>query len=96
MRATRSSPNFPYTGDNSSYQQASEQVKLLERRHPAPRDVRAKGGVSQQDLDQSETQLNIAKMQLEAARRATSSRPRPRCRHRRPFQGRQKFRAWAR
>src|SRR5574344_1213479 len=62
---------FSYTGDNSSYQQASEQVKLLETTTQRLRDVRAKGGVSQQDLDQSETQLSIAKMQLEAARRAT-------------------------
>ena len=62
---------FSFTGDNSSYQQASEQVKLLETTTQRLRDVRAKGGVSQQDLDQSETQLSIAKMQLEAARRAT-------------------------
>ncbi|MCK9181560.1 MAG: efflux RND transporter periplasmic adaptor subunit [Fibrobacteraceae bacterium] len=62
---------FVFTGDNSSFQQAEEQVKLLELSTDRVRKAFEKGGVSQQDLDQAETQLKISKMQLEAARRAT-------------------------
>ena len=62
---------FTFTGDNSSYQQAEAQVKLLEKSLNRMKEVQAKGGVSQQDIDQSQTQLDVAKMQLEQARRAT-------------------------
>ncbi len=62
---------FVYTGDNTGYQQAEEQVKLLEATTERLREVFAKGGLSKQDLEQAETQLKIAKMNLETARRAT-------------------------
>lgn len=62
---------FTFTGDNSSYQQAEAQVKLLEKSLSRMKEVQAKGGVSQQDIDQTQTQLDVAKMQLEQARRAT-------------------------
>lgn len=62
---------FTFTGDNSGYQQAEAQVKLLEKSLDRMKEVQAKGGVSQQDIDQAQTQLDVAKMQLEQARRAT-------------------------
>ncbi|MDR1760139.1 MAG: efflux RND transporter periplasmic adaptor subunit [Fibrobacter sp.] len=62
---------FLYTGDNTSYQQAEEQVKLLEASTERLREVYTKGGISKQDLEQAETQLKIAKMNQETARRAT-------------------------
>ena len=62
---------FTFTGDNSGYQQAEAQVKLLEKSLERMKEVQAKGGISQQDIDQSQTQLDVAKMQLEQARRAT-------------------------
>jgi RND family efflux transporter MFP subunit len=62
---------FFYTGDNTKYQQSEEQVKLLEASTQRLRDVYAKGGLSKQDLDQAETQLRIAKLNQEAARRET-------------------------
>lgn len=62
---------FVFTGDNTSYQQAEEQVKLLEASTQRMREVKEKGGISQQDMDQMEMQLKIAKMNLETARRAT-------------------------
>lgn len=62
---------YLFTGDNTQYQQAEEQVKLLEASTQRLREVKEKGGISQQDLDQAETQLKIAKMNLETARRAT-------------------------
>lgn len=62
---------FVYTGDNTNYQQAEEQVKLLEASTQRLREVYAKGGLSKQELDQAETQLKIAQMNLETARRAT-------------------------
>ena len=62
---------FVFTGDNSSYQQAEAQVKLLEKSLERMKEVQAKGGLSQQEIDQAETQLSVAKMQLEQARRAT-------------------------
>jgi membrane fusion protein, multidrug efflux system len=62
---------FTFTGDNSSYQQAEAQVKLLEKSLARMKEVQAKGGISQQDIDQSQTSLDVAKMQLEQARRAT-------------------------
>ncbi len=62
---------YVFTGDNSSYQQAEAQVKLMEKSLERMKEVQAKGGVSQQDIDQTQTQLDVAKMQLEQARRAT-------------------------
>ena len=62
---------FLFTGDNTSYQQAEEQVKLLEAATQRMREVKEKGGLSQQDMDTQEMQLRIAKMNLETARRAT-------------------------
>lgn len=62
---------FTYTGDNTKYQQAEEQVKLLESTTERLRTVYEKGGLSKQDLDQSETQLRIAKLTLETDRRTT-------------------------
>ncbi|MCR5027689.1 MAG: efflux RND transporter periplasmic adaptor subunit [Fibrobacter sp.] len=62
---------YLFTGDNTQYQQAEEQVKLLEAATQRMRDVFDKGGISQQDMDAQETQLKIAKMNLETARRAT-------------------------
>ena len=62
---------YVFTGDNSSYQQAEAQVKLMEKSLERMKEVQAKGGISQQDIDNTETQLSIAKMQLEQARRAT-------------------------
>ena len=62
---------FVFTGDNSGYQQAKAAADLTEKTLARMKEVQAKGGVSQQTIDQQETQLNVAKMQLEAARRAT-------------------------
>ncbi len=62
---------YIFTGDNTQYQQVQEQVALLEKSTQRLREVHAKGGISQQDLDQAEMQLKIAKMNLETARRAT-------------------------
>lgn len=62
---------FVFTGDNSGYQQAEAQVQLLEKSLSRLKEVQTKGGIAQQDIDQLETQLNVAKMQLEQARRAT-------------------------
>ncbi len=62
---------YVFTGDNTGYQQAQEQVALLEKTTERLREVHAKGGLSQQDLDQAEIQLKIAKMNLETARRAS-------------------------
>ena len=62
---------FIFTGDNTNYQQLEESVKLQETSLKRMKEVQEKGGVSQQDIDQVETQLKIAKMNLETARRAT-------------------------
>ena len=62
---------YLFTGDNTQYQQAAEQVKLLEAATQRMRDVFDKGGISQQDMDAQETNLKIAKMNLETARRAS-------------------------
>lgn len=62
---------FLFTGDNTSYQQSEEQVKLLEAATQRMREVKEKGGLSQQEMDTQEMQLRIAKMNLETARRAT-------------------------
>lgn len=62
---------YLFTGDNTQYQQAQEQVALLEKATERMREVFQKGGISQQDMDSQEMQLKIAKMNLETARRAT-------------------------
>ena len=62
---------FLFTGDNTSYQQALANIDLQQKTLTRMKEVQAKGGVSQQTIDQQETQLNVAKMNLEAARRAT-------------------------
>ena len=63
---------YLYTGDNTQYQQAQEQIAVLEKATERMREVYQKGGISQQDMDAQEMQLKVAKMNLEAARRATS------------------------
>lgn len=62
---------FLYTGDNTQYQQASQQVELLQKATERMREVHQMGAVSQQDMDAQELQLKLAKMNLETARRAT-------------------------
>ena len=62
---------YLFTGDNTQYQQAQEQVKLLEAATQRMREVFEKGGISQQEMDTQEMQLKVAKMNLETARRAT-------------------------
>lgn len=62
---------YLFTGDNSNYQQAEAQIKMTEKTLERMKEVQAKGGVSQQEIDQLQTQLDVAKMQLEQARRAT-------------------------
>lgn len=62
---------YLYTGDNTQYQQAQEQIAVLEKATERMREVYQKGGISQQDMDAQEMQLKVAKMNLEAARRAT-------------------------
>lgn len=61
---------FVFTGDNSGYEQATAQIEMLEKSLERMKQVQAAGGVSQQDIDQLETQLKVAKMQQEQARRA--------------------------
>lgn len=62
---------FIFTGDNTQYQQAQEQIAILEKATQRMRELHAKGGISQQDMDTQEMQLKVAKMNLETARRAT-------------------------
>ena len=62
---------FVFTGDNTAYQQAKAAMELNEKTLTRTKEVQAKGGVSQSTVDQLETQIEVAKMQLEAARRAT-------------------------
>lgn len=62
---------FAFTGDNTAYQQAKANIDMQEKTLARTKEVQAKGGVSQQTVDQLETQINVAKMNLEAARRAT-------------------------
>lgn len=62
---------YIFTGDNTQYQQAQEQVALMEKATERMREVFSKGGITQQDMDSQEMQLKIAKMNLETARRAT-------------------------
>ena len=62
---------YIYTGDNTQYQQAQEQVAILQKATERMRELHAKGGITQQDMDTQEMQLKVAKMNLETARRAT-------------------------
>ena len=62
---------YLFTGDNTQYQQAQEQIAILEKATERMRELHAKGGISQQDMDSQEMQLKVAKMNLETARRAT-------------------------
>ena len=62
---------YLFTGDNTQYQQAQEQVAVLEKATERMREVYQKGGISQQDMDTQEMQLKVAKMNLETARRAS-------------------------
>ena len=62
---------FVFTGDNTSYQQAKANIELSEKNLARTKEVQAKGGVSQQEVDQLETKLKVDKMNLEAARRST-------------------------
>ncbi len=62
---------YVFTGDNTQYQQAQEQVAILQKATERMRELHAKGGISQQDMDTQEMQLKIAKMNLETVRRAT-------------------------
>ena len=62
---------FVFTGDNTSYQQAKANIELSEKTLARTKEIQAKGGVSQQEVDQLETKLSVDKMNLEAARRAT-------------------------
>ena len=62
---------YLFTGDNTQYQQAQEQIALLEKATERMRELHAKGGISQQDMDTQEMQLKVAKMNLETVRRAS-------------------------
>ncbi len=62
---------FVFTGDNTAYQQAQANIAMQEKSLTRLKEVQAKGGVSLQDVEQLETQINVAKMQMETARRAT-------------------------
>ena len=62
---------YLFTGDNTQYQQAQEQIALLETATERMRELHAKGGISQQDMDTQEMQLKVAKMNLETVRRAS-------------------------
>ena len=62
---------YLFTGDNTQYQQAQEQIAILEKATERMRELHAKGGISQQDMDTQEMQLKISKMNLETIRRAS-------------------------
>ena len=62
---------YLFTGDNTKYQEAQEQTAVLEKAVERMRELHAKGGISQQDMDSKEMELKVAKMGLETARRAT-------------------------
>lgn len=62
---------YLFTGDNTQYQEAQEKIAVLEKATERMRELHAKGGISQQDMDSQEMQLKVAKMGLETARRAT-------------------------
>ena len=62
---------YLFTGDNTQYQEAQEQIAVLEAATQRMRTVYEKGGLSQQDMDKQEMELKVAKMKLETARRAS-------------------------
>lgn len=62
---------YMFTGDNTQYQQAQEQIAILEKATERMRELHAKGGISQQDMDTQEMQLKVSKMNLETIRRAS-------------------------
>ena len=62
---------YLFTGDNTQYQQAQEQIAVLEKATERMRELHQKGGISQQDMDKQEMELKVAKMKLETARRAS-------------------------
>ena len=62
---------YLYTGDNTQYQEAKEKITVLEKTVERMRELHAKGGISQQEMEAKEMELNVAKMGLETARRAT-------------------------
>ncbi|MBR5412726.1 MAG: efflux RND transporter periplasmic adaptor subunit [Fibrobacter sp.] len=62
---------YLYTGDNTQYQEAQEKTALLEKTVERMRELHAKGGISQQEMEGKEMELKVAKMGLETARRAT-------------------------
>lgn len=62
---------YLFTGDNTQYQEAQEKIALQEKTVERMRELHAKGGISQQEMDSQEMQLKVAKMGLETARRAT-------------------------
>lgn len=62
---------YLYTGDNTQYQEAQEGLALLEKTVERMRELHAKGGISQQEMDAKEMELKVTKMKLETARRAT-------------------------
>ncbi|MBR4398540.1 MAG: efflux RND transporter periplasmic adaptor subunit [Fibrobacter sp.] len=62
---------YLFTGDNTQYQEAQEKIALLEKTVERMRELHAKGGISQQEMDGKEMELKVAKMGLETARRAT-------------------------
>ena len=62
---------YLFTGDNTQYQQAQEQIAILEKATERMRELHAKGGISQQDMDTQEMQLKVSKMNLETIRRAS-------------------------
>ncbi|SIN92390.1 efflux RND transporter periplasmic adaptor subunit [Fibrobacter sp. UWB11] len=62
---------FVFTGDNTGYQEAKAGIEMQEKTLTRLKEVQAKGGVSQQDVDKLETEINVAKMKMETARRAT-------------------------
>ena len=51
---------FIFTGDNTQYQQAQEQIAILQKATERMRELHAKGGISQQDMDTQEMQLKVA------------------------------------
>ena len=62
---------YLFTGDNTKYQETQEKIALQEKTVERMRELHAKGGISQQEMENQEMQLKIAKMGLETARRAT-------------------------
>lgn len=58
------------SADNTQLEQTKEQIALLEKATERMRDLHAKGGITQQDMDSQELQLKIAKMNLETLERA--------------------------